>query len=253
MGRSRDRHAVRAGRAPDARAAAPEGSHPRRTPPQMSTGGDGGGSNSPSRTFSQGPLRACPMLCRQPAEPPSAAFRSVQSRPLAGLVFGYATLPEAASPLHDASTAHGDEAASTLTLPPKRRGREQAGCCQLLRFAAGLTRPDGTSARAPWGSGPVETTHPHCRTSVRRPDSSGRGGGIQVARARWLVPCRRGRCRHGQTSGSPRPQPPTGRDPRPPSRARAPFSRPEPRFPGGGRAAVCLARLRARPWPGPSR
>jgi hypothetical protein len=48
-----------------------------------------------------------------------------------------------------------------LTLPPKRRGREQAACWQLLRFAAGLTRPDGTSARVPWQPSPVETTHPH--------------------------------------------------------------------------------------------
>ncbi len=48
-----------------------------------------------------------------------------------------------------------------LTLPPKRRGREQAACWQLLRFAAGLTRPDGTSARVSRQPGPVETTHPH--------------------------------------------------------------------------------------------
>ena len=48
-----------------------------------------------------------------------------------------------------------------LTLPPKRRGREQAACWQLLRFAAGLTRPDGTSARVFRQPSPVETTHPH--------------------------------------------------------------------------------------------
>src|SRR3954463_9277788 len=48
-----------------------------------------------------------------------------------------------------------------LTLPPKRRGREQAACWQLLRFAAGLTRPDGTSARVFRQPRPVETTHPH--------------------------------------------------------------------------------------------
>ena len=53
-----------------------------------------------------------------------------------------------------------------LTLPPKRRGREQAACWQLLRFAAGLTRPDGTSARVSKQPGPVETTHPH-RTERR--------------------------------------------------------------------------------------
>ena len=48
-----------------------------------------------------------------------------------------------------------------LTLPPKRRGREQAACWQLLRFAACLTRPDGTSARVSRQPSPVETTHPH--------------------------------------------------------------------------------------------
>src|SRR3990172_20179 len=102
------------------------------------------------------------MLCRRPPGPPSAASPAVQPRvPGSGLVPGYATLAGAASPLHDASTAHGEEAASTLTLLPKQRGREQAGGCQLLRFAAGLTRPDGTSARVLRGSGPVETTHPH--------------------------------------------------------------------------------------------
>jgi len=84
-------------------------------------------------------LRACPMLCRRPNGRPSAVCRPVQSRaPGSGLISGYATLTGAASPLDDASTAHGEEAASTLTLPPKRRGREQAGGCQLLRFAAGL-------------------------------------------------------------------------------------------------------------------
>ena len=48
-----------------------------------------------------------------------------------------------------------------LTLPPKRRGRESTACWQVLRFAAGLTRPDGTSARVSKQPGPVETTHPH--------------------------------------------------------------------------------------------
>jgi len=139
----------------------------------MSAGGDGGGSNSPSRTISRRPLRACPMLCRRPLGPPSAASPAVQPRaPGSGLVSGYATLTGAASPLHDASTAHGEEAASTLTLLPKQRGREQAGGCQLLRFAAGLTRPDGTSARVLRGSGPVETTHPHdSRTPCPVPQS----------------------------------------------------------------------------------
>jgi hypothetical protein len=108
-------------------------------------------------------LRACPMIYRRAAGLPSAASRSFQSRPLAGFTPDYVTLIQSASPLNDASTAHGEEAASTLTLPPKRRGQEQAGGCQLLRFAACLTRPDGTSARVPRGSGPVETTHPQTR------------------------------------------------------------------------------------------
>jgi len=141
-----------------------------RSADRISAGGDGGGSNSPSRTISRRPLRACPMLCRRPSRRPSAVCWAVQSRvPGSGLVSGYATLAGAASPLSDASTAHGEEAASTLTLPPKRRGREQAGGCQLLRFAACFTRPDGTSARVPRGSGPVETTHPRSR-SLSRPD-----------------------------------------------------------------------------------
>ena len=106
-------------------------------------------------------LRACPMICRHPVEPASAPSPQDQSRPLSGFVLDYATLIRDASPLDDASTARGEGAASTLTLLPKQRRREQAGGCQLLRFAACLTRPDGTSARVPRGSGPVETTHPH--------------------------------------------------------------------------------------------
>src|SRR5215213_2751157 len=50
----------------------------------------------------------------------------------------------------------------------RRRGREKAGGCQLLQFAAGLTRPDGTSARVLRGSGPVETTHPQNANSTTR-------------------------------------------------------------------------------------
>ena len=51
--------------------------------------------------------------------------------------------------LSEIMATRGEEVASTLTLPPKRRGREQAGGCQVLLFAACLTRPDGTSARVP--------------------------------------------------------------------------------------------------------
>ena len=79
----------------------------------------------------------------------------------------YATLIRDASPLHDASTIRGEEMASTLTLLPlTRRGRESTGGCQVLRFAACLTRPDGTSARTLRQPSPVETTHPH-RTERR--------------------------------------------------------------------------------------
>src|SRR5438874_2005965 len=112
--------------------------------------------------FARDLLRACPMLCRRAAGRPSAGYRSFQSRvPRSGLTPDYATLIRSAAPLNDASTTRGAEVASTLTLLPKQRGREQAGGCQLLRFAACLTRPDGTSARVPGQPGPVETTHPH--------------------------------------------------------------------------------------------
>src|SRR5918993_5339480 len=82
------------------------------------SGGDGGESNSPSRTFCRSPLRACPMVCRRTAGLPSAASRPLQSHPLSGFAQDYVTLIQSASPLGDASTAHGDEAASTLTWPP---------------------------------------------------------------------------------------------------------------------------------------
>ena len=98
-------------------------------------GGDGGESNSPSRALRQGPLRACPMVCRRSPERPSAACRAIQSRfPRSGFAPAYVALGRRASPLDDASTTRGAEVASTLTLPPKRRGREQAGGCQLLRL-----------------------------------------------------------------------------------------------------------------------
>src|SRR3954470_7636336 len=130
-------------------------------------GGDGGESNSPSRTLRRRPLRACPMLCRRPPGRTSAPCRTVQSRvPRSGLTPDYATLVRIAASLHDASTTREAEVASTLTLPPKRRGRESTGGCQVLRFAACLTRPDGTSARTLRQPSPVETTHPH-RTERR--------------------------------------------------------------------------------------
>src|SRR4029079_14225323 len=87
------------------------------------SGGDGVESNSPSRTLRRRPLRACPMLCRRSPGRASAPCRTIQSRaPRSGLSPDYATLIRIAAPLHDASTTRGTEVASTLTLPPKRRG-----------------------------------------------------------------------------------------------------------------------------------
>jgi hypothetical protein len=102
------------------------------------------------------------MVCRRPPERASAPCRTVQSRaPRSGLTPDYATLIRIAASLNDASTARETEAASTLTLPLTRRGRESTGGCQVLRFAACFTRPDGTSARVLRQLSPVETTHPH--------------------------------------------------------------------------------------------
>ncbi len=79
------------------------------------------------------------MICRQPTRRPSAGSRPVQSRvPRSGFERRYAAIASFASSLNDASTAREEEAASTLTLLPKQRGREQAGGCQLLRFVAFL-------------------------------------------------------------------------------------------------------------------
>ena len=106
-------------------------------------GGDGGESNSPSRTLHREPLRACPMVCRRPSERTSAPCRTVQSRvPRSGLSPDYATLIRIAASLSDASTTRETEVASTLTLLPKQRGRESTGGCQVLRFAALLTGPE---------------------------------------------------------------------------------------------------------------
>ena len=72
------------------------------------SGGDGGESNSPSRTLRRRPLRACPMVCRRPPGRASAPCRTVQSRaPRSGLTPDYATLIRIAAPLDDASTTRG--------------------------------------------------------------------------------------------------------------------------------------------------
>src|SRR5919112_1330713 len=79
---------------------------------------------------------------RQPRGRGSAPSPEAQSRvPRSGLTPDYATLVRAAVPLNDASAARGTGAVSTLTLPPKRRGRESTACWQVLRFAAFFTRP----------------------------------------------------------------------------------------------------------------
>ncbi len=120
---------------------------------------------------------------RQPSRRGSALSRLVQSRvSRSSLLPGYATLIRAAAPLNDASTTHGTEVASTLTLPPKRRGRESTACWQLLRFAACLTRPDGTSARVHCQLDPVETTHPH---RIERTPASGGESSRGRASAVW--------------------------------------------------------------------
>ena len=114
-------------------------------------GGDGGESNSPSRTLLRRPLRACPMVCRRPLERASAPCRAVQSRaPRSGLTPDYVTLARIAASLDDASTTHEAEVASTLTLLPKQRERESTGGCQVLLFATFLTRPSGVlGSRSP--------------------------------------------------------------------------------------------------------
>jgi hypothetical protein len=102
----------------------------------QAVGGDGGESNSPSRTLRRRPLRACPMVCRRPPGRASALCRTVQSRaPRSGLTPDYVTLVRIAAPLGDASTTREAEAASTLTLLPKQRERESTGGCQVLLFA----------------------------------------------------------------------------------------------------------------------
>ncbi len=99
-------------------------------------GGDGGESNSPSRTLRRRPLRACPMVCRRPPGRASALCRAVQSRaPRSGLTPDYVTLVRIAASLGDASTTREAEVASTLTLLPKQRERESTGGCQVLLFA----------------------------------------------------------------------------------------------------------------------
>ena len=84
----------------------------------MSAGGDGGGSNSPSRTVIQ---RHATSVSDGLSSNYRAAIGSIPTDPFTfpcGLGDRLRDLTVRASPLNDASTARGDEAASTLTLPP---------------------------------------------------------------------------------------------------------------------------------------
>ncbi len=146
---------------------------PAATPIDQS-GGDGGESNSPSKTLRREPLRACPMICRRPLERASAPCRAVQSRaPRSGLTPDYVTLVRIAASLSDASTTHEAEVASTLTLLPKQRGRESTGGCQVLLFATFFTRPDGNLGSRSPVSGPCRNhTSPQVREDTRTADDT---------------------------------------------------------------------------------
>jgi hypothetical protein len=142
--------------------------------------------------FARDQLRACPMICRRTVGRPSAGYRPVQSRPLSGFATDYATLLRSASPLDDASTAHGDEAASTLTLLPKQRGREQAGGCQLLRFAAFLRGPTAPRLAFPDNQTLSKPRIPTGRRTRVRP-TPGHARRTRILRqplrlAKWRVP-----------------------------------------------------------------
>ena len=100
----------------------------------------------------------------------TAAIGSLPSGPVAspcGLGSGYVTLTGAHPRCMTLPQPTGMRLLPRSPYRLRRRGREQAGGCQLLRFAAGLTRPDGTSARILRGSGPVETTHPQTASGHR--------------------------------------------------------------------------------------
>ena len=147
-------------------------------------GGDGGESNSPSRNLRRRPLRACSMICRRSPGRPSTAYRALQSRPLSGFDSGYATLPGIAPPLNDASTAQGGEAASTLTLLPKQRGREQAGCCQLLRLGSFLRGLESNLGSRSPVTGPCRNHASPQRRSPAPADCTAAAVAVNLARAR---------------------------------------------------------------------
>ncbi len=223
-------------------------------------GGDGGESNSPSRNLLRRPLRACPVICRRSPGRPSAAYRALQSRSLAGFDSGYATLPGIAPPLNDASAAHGGEAVSTFTLLPKQRGRKQTGCCQLLRLGSFLRGLESNLGSRSPVTGPCRNhaSPRNLRPSARGLYSDSRGGQLvrrssdgstaPVADRRRRSPAAECfgvlRWIRRATSGGPG----SRRRCRGPSRG---ASR-DRRCRGGGRGAACRAPGRSRAWPGPA-
>ena len=204
-------------------------------------GGDGGESNSPSRNLLRRPLRACPMICRRSPGRPSAVCRAIQSRPLSGFDSGYATLLGIAPPLNDASTAHGGEAASTLTLLPKQRGREQTGCCQLLRLGSFLRGLESNlGSRSPVTgpcrnhASPRNPRHAECRRDRRKRilRVPGRKSQIRLSRPRRALPML------------------SGRGPNLPLRVPLPVGSRARRCRACDRAAACLDPGLSRAWPG---
>ena len=153
--------------------------------------------------FVRDQLRACPMLCRQPAGLPSAGSLTVQSRvPRSGLLSDYATVAGAAPSLNDASTAREDEAASTLTLAAYAARARAGWRLPVTSICRLFTRPDGTSARVPRQPDPVETTHPQGSTSlsVRVLYSNARSivkGRLSRRRRPWCARRSQCHCDHG--------------------------------------------------------
>ena len=114
-------------RAAGTRAASTRVDDPREQPPgreltlgtsKRESGGDGGESNSPSRTISRRPATS---VSDDLSSIDRSAIGSVLIDPSTfpcGLCYRLRDLVDSASPLNDASTTRGDGAASTLTLPP---------------------------------------------------------------------------------------------------------------------------------------
>ena len=226
--------------------------------PGQRSGGDGGESNSPSKNLLRRPLRACPIVCRRTLGRPSATCRALQSRSLAGFSPGYATLPGTAPPLNDASTAHGGEAASTLTLLPKQRGREQTGCCQLLRLGSFLRGLESNLGSRSPVAGPCRN---HASPQSHRPSAP---AGIGSAQRRAPADCTAGtkRGNPGLAPGSGRARPTAAEGSRTWSsgpgaawlsrRGASPATRPDPPPASGSAPGLAPGLASGPPWgPGP--